>query len=429
MSSFFKSIFLVVTTIIITTESQNYIYNGDYELSHSNWEDTCLFYYDQYLASIHNESQQLDAQNTTHNNAWIGLSDSKTENQWIWSDLTPFNYGTTYFVPPWSENEPNNDTTSEDCVHIYSGNGHWNDVDCSTHNYYGLCGYPKPFTAVNDKSNYIRTLSNGNIIGNIDILDEIYIDFYITFISWPIGLGSILHLGNDDNKRYPAIFIDGNSKNIQTSFGTINNFNPSHNTTYNYSLNTEYHYTLYQTQKHLTITFSDNYIYDSDTISHPIIMNQTIWLGNSFINNSFDAIIRNLKITTFNSPETRFWNYICDWYNRWTINNGGNWVYGAEDSDCSIRQSNIGIGIGRVAWIGVNDENSLNWNDYKIEFKIRFISGHEAGPIFRAHNANCDTNDCGQYYQLQIRADRMIFAKFNNGRTELGNDYIITTAS
>eukprot|EP01084_Bolivina_argentea_P103173 184831_1 len=423
IKSKYRHILFYVIAVIVISYSQNYIYNDNYQLSQSNWEATCLFYYDQHLASsIHNESQRSEAQNIINDTSWIGLSDILWEDNWIWTDNTQFNYDLTSQISPWDNNEPNN-TNAKDCVAIQSLNGLWKVDDC-TQNYYALCGYPQPFNVINDDTNYIRTLdhsNNGkkkNNIGYIDILDEIYIEFYITFNTWPSGLGSILQFGDDDN-QYAAIFIDGTSNNIRSSFATIKNI-LNYDTTSGYLLNTEYHYTLYKTQTHLTITFGGNYLYDNYTISHPIIMNRNLYCGHRNLQHSFSATIRNLKITTFNSPENRFWNYICDWNNRWTHNNGGNYLYDAIDGDCSIQQNDSMTATGRLAWLGDNDITSLDWTDYKIEVIINLLSisankSNEAGPILRANNANCDYVNCGQYYQLQFRLYAIVFAKIDYG--------------
>eukprot|EP01084_Bolivina_argentea_P269591 458225_1 len=420
MESFLTLIYTFQTIII--THSQQYIYDNTHELSKSNADDMCLFYYDEYLSSMHSESDRSAAQSTVPTTSWIGVSDV-VENTWVWSDNTPFDYGTTYSTSPWHGGEPNN-SGGEDCVTIGTG-GTWNDDGCWKE-FPSLCNYPQPIPVVNDKSNYMRIRGEGNIIGNIDILDEIYIEFYITFTTWSTGWAGIIHCGDDDTIKLPGIYAENDNKYIRSFFQTILS-NPSVNTATGLALNTEYHYSLYQTQRHLKITFAGSTIHDADTDSgHIITMDQGLYLWYS---SSMGATIRGLQITTQNSPNNRYWNYICDWYNRWTYNDGAGLVngYGANDGDCSIRQTGTPSGTGVVAWMGVTDTTSLSWTDYKLEIKLRIISGVEAGPIFRANGANCNPNDCGQYYQLQIRDDKIVFAKMNDGYTELAAHTMTTT--
>jgi hypothetical protein len=62
------------------------------------------------------------------NNAWIGLTDIATENQFRWVDNTPFSF------TAWDPNEPSNGAGvyEEDCVVIAGARGgDWDDRPCS----------------------------------------------------------------------------------------------------------------------------------------------------------------------------------------------------------------------------------------------------------------------------------------------------------
>ncbi|KAJ7393784.1 chromatin-modulating protein mrc1 [Desmophyllum pertusum] len=68
---------------------------------------------------------------------WIGLNDRLKEDQFVWSDGTPFNSSRSY--SNWRNKEPNN-KGNEDCVGLYFNL--WNDNSCSGTNFY-ICERPK----------------------------------------------------------------------------------------------------------------------------------------------------------------------------------------------------------------------------------------------------------------------------------------------
>ncbi|KAJ8307073.1 hypothetical protein KUTeg_015157, partial [Tegillarca granosa] len=61
----------------------------------------------------------------TPNSFWIGMNKG-TSDGFTWTDNTPLNFLN------WSPNEPSDpmNSTTEECVEMYTGNGKWNDVTC-----------------------------------------------------------------------------------------------------------------------------------------------------------------------------------------------------------------------------------------------------------------------------------------------------------
>lgn len=58
--------------------------------------------------------------------AWIAVSDEKTEGKFIYLDGNPIKYS------KWNSGEPNNHNNAEDCASIQT-TGKWNDKPCSNH--------------------------------------------------------------------------------------------------------------------------------------------------------------------------------------------------------------------------------------------------------------------------------------------------------
>ncbi|CAM2109722.1 C-type lectin domain family 4 member G isoform X1 [Caretta caretta] len=65
---------------------------------------------------------------TTSRVYWLGLSDQKKENQWLWVDGSPLN------LSFWSTGEPN-DSGNEDCGTMAT-DGRWNDINCYMTDYW-----------------------------------------------------------------------------------------------------------------------------------------------------------------------------------------------------------------------------------------------------------------------------------------------------
>ena len=59
--------------------------------------------------------------------AWIGLSDRKSEGQWVWESGNPFS---SEIATHWNEGQPNNRNGREDCALIAVANSGMNDAPC-----------------------------------------------------------------------------------------------------------------------------------------------------------------------------------------------------------------------------------------------------------------------------------------------------------
>ena len=108
------------------------LYNDGLGIGWQDAENYCIDNYRSHLASLHSPSdndslvQLRDNNGLSGNIGWIGLSDVDEENNWVWSDGSPYNY--SHF----SEYEPNGGS-SENCVNvvIYGDLGRWNDNPCT----------------------------------------------------------------------------------------------------------------------------------------------------------------------------------------------------------------------------------------------------------------------------------------------------------
>lgn len=93
-----------------------------------------------HLLSIHSAQVQdfvaAEAFAIADTDWWIGLSDTKTEGSFKWTDNTPLNYQN------WAGGEPNDSGGNEDCAHLapWAGGG-WNDLFCEQQRPY-VCRLP-----------------------------------------------------------------------------------------------------------------------------------------------------------------------------------------------------------------------------------------------------------------------------------------------
>ncbi|KAJ7393777.1 chromatin-modulating protein mrc1 [Desmophyllum pertusum] len=116
-------------------------YHYSAKLSWENARAVCLGL-EGDLVSIDNEKEMDFVNNNISRikgrEVWIGLNDRLKEDQFVWSDGTPFNSSWSY--SNWGNNEPNNIRNDEDCVELYYNV--WNDNSCSGTNFY-ICERPK----------------------------------------------------------------------------------------------------------------------------------------------------------------------------------------------------------------------------------------------------------------------------------------------
>ncbi|XP_034026660.1 macrophage mannose receptor 1-like [Thalassophryne amazonica] len=81
------------------------------------------------LMSIHSQEDLRNAQYQTSVTAWIGLSYLSTNEGFVWTDGSPFEYEN------WGYGEPNNHNNNEHCAEMFYYYGrHWNDQHCEHYN-------------------------------------------------------------------------------------------------------------------------------------------------------------------------------------------------------------------------------------------------------------------------------------------------------
>eukprot|EP01084_Bolivina_argentea_P096014 172601_1 len=419
---------LFLISLLYTYRVNCYMLQTDL-LSFNNANALCLFQYDTTLASIHNDTQNIEAKllcNTTTIDCWIGLTDQLIPNNYYWMDATPFNYGTNISITsvrPWGNGEPSQ--YSDEIFVRLKQESELNWYDITAQYYYSLCNTPASIPIIYDNIGYVRIPTFNTSLGVIDILDEIYVAFDIIIHSWPVpdSWSHILRIGNSRWGRYPLISLDYNDPNkpvFHCSFSHINAYNPFQNSLNALQLNTQYHIELYATQNRFTLKQDGIIFYDNSTVSHSILFNQNIYLSQATYagaNNITNCSISNLQITTSNSHMPNGFNYLCDYNNRFTVIKG-NWSI--DETNCILTQHNISSR-GAIVWLGDIDTSSLLWSNYKIEVIVNILngSGGQANILFRAQTVSI-TNDGGQQYSVYpLIGQGVRFAVFNDSWTPL----------
>eukprot|EP01084_Bolivina_argentea_P249657 418031_1 len=263
-------------------------------------------------------------------------------------------------------------------------------------------------TIINDTMSYKRIPSSSNMIGIIDILDEIYIKFDFIVHSFPSisSIGSIIRFGNNENERYPSIFINGSSHKFVIEFTSIKNNQYFESPI---SLATLYHFEFLITQNRAQFTMNNSVIYDNYTHSHSVIMNRNIYIGDT-VYTAVNMTIYGLMVTIHNSANN--FNYLCDYHNRFNNNGFGNWLF--NPSLCYLSQTTNSEFVS-IVWLGDKDILSKQWTDYTVELDFNIQSGATVLILLRAQSIGVD--DYGYYYGfgIHVLAQEIRFQYINNG--------------
>eukprot|EP01083_Nonionella_stella_P297067 1009058_1 len=428
MAELMVRIALIVICYLITaiTSQRTYILQQQF-LTFENHDALCLFEYDQHLASIHDSTELTQAGNDrsaqpSESSPFIGLTDETTENQFVWSDGTPWDFGTNTNggVSPWdstASSEPNGGT-SENCVLLKFNNNNWNDFDCDIPKM-ALCNAPQPVYSINYPPHYHVAPSQNTIIGYIDVLDDISIqfDFIIhSFTTDPIH-SNLLQIGDWDLDRLPAFTVLGNVyQHLSTAFSIPSNPNPYFDSQDNSLVLEQWNrVTFSRTQNWMSMYLNGVEVYNAPTNSHSIVFNKPIYLCYSDNDGPCtDATVSNLTITTSNSHGVDKFNYFCDATARVTIVNL-QWEF--YDASCWIRQSE-GSMPSSMAWLGENDPTSKNWTDYTVELRFLIREGKDSGLILRAQSV-LPNLDAGDYFLVALATTGSLSISRMNGAWNL----------
>eukprot|EP01083_Nonionella_stella_P184309 668736_1 len=435
--------YVVITAVIALVSSQSYILY-DYELL--AWQDGnafCAFSYGTSLASIHDATQDNEADLECPTSAqltgcWIGATIldpwnwETNDGIWKWSDGTPFNYGsnTSGGIPPWKTGNPSNHHT-EFCGEIDKATVGWNDNECYNEKPI-LCNSPSNSSSIviDDNINNVRQPMSSHSVGKMDILDDVHVEFDFIISSTPTEpYTNILHIGSPfiGKPQLPSIFIQNylDSLTVNVRFSVIEDTNARINSITPIALAKWYHLSFDITQRSADVLISLNGItIDSlhrEFSSHAILRNQDIYLSNP-IYKSVNGSLRNVKITTNNAYSTPF-DYLCDYDNRFTVLSGS-WLI---DSQCVLVQYG---NKGGVVWLGDKDTTSIEWTDYSIEFVVNLYhltnsTNAHAGVLFRALSAVNDNLDGGQ--QFLVALDPAIGIRLSTVDNGISTDYLDVT--
>ena len=97
-------------------------------------EDWCFINHGYHLASIHSDSQNIEAA-AACGDCWLGaIRTDAGGNAFTWSDNSTFSYTS------WASGEPNNGNNEEDCVNQAFGGEVWSDFSCEAA-FRPLCGF------------------------------------------------------------------------------------------------------------------------------------------------------------------------------------------------------------------------------------------------------------------------------------------------
>eukprot|EP01083_Nonionella_stella_P207618 754059_1 len=409
--------YVVITAVIALVSSQSYILY-DYELL--AWQDGnafCAFSYGTSLASIHDATQDNEADLECPTSAqltgcWIGATIldpwnwETNDGIWKWSDGTPFNYGsnTSGGIPPWKTGNPSNHHT-EFCGEIDKATVGWNDNECYNEKPI-LCNSPSNSSSIviDDNINNVRQPMSSHSVGKMDILDDVHVQFDFKVLSIPIQTeANILHIGSDLYPRIPSVSIYNASPlelpTLSVWFSVIAKADSRIQRHY-ISIAKWHHLSFDITQSTVVISLDGVTVKTiNDQSSHAILFNEDIYILSHPNYTSMNGLVRDVKITTNNAYLTPF-NYLCDYDNRFTSYDGS-W---SSNVQCWLQQSNYDG--GTAVWLGDKDTTSIQWTDYIIEFAVMMIavddSTAHAGVLFRALSVNGNLNG-GQQYLVDLK--------------------------
>ena len=220
---------------IFKAYGQQWYVKNEESLAFTNQDALCQFRYETSLASIHNNTQNTAATSRCESEepCWIGLNDILNEGEFEWVDDTIFDFGsdTSGGVAPWAGYslypdfaEPNDYDGFEDCVEIYIQTEYtgsipkWNDKPCSTERE-GLCNYPTTtHYVINDDPTTQRIPSQSQIIGTMDVLDEIYVEFNLVINSFADDYRNILTITNRNGLFLPGVWMHGHLIHFSQSY-------------------------------------------------------------------------------------------------------------------------------------------------------------------------------------------------------------------
>eukprot|EP01084_Bolivina_argentea_P218737 371130_1 len=397
------NILLIINLLLSQIHAQSYILNQN-SLNFYDSEASCLFKYSTHLASVHNNIQNIEAINISaaSQSIWIGLTDDISDGNFYWIDGSEWEYGTDISggIYPWYLSQPDNFNNDEHCTEIVNyiehGSINWNDIHCSDKQY-SLCNYPQNNYIVNDASNIVRIPISAHIIGYMDVLDEILVEFTIIVHSWGIDeWQNVLRIGQQDTFRFPGIYMRSSPyQHFHYTFSDIIDWSTVLDGAPNsIVLGIEYNISYYRTHNSVQIVVNDIEIYNEHVSrSHPIAINQPIYVCAAGYE-CVDATISNLVIMTQNTAEPNKFNYLCDASNVF-LPISGSWIF--NDSECTIIQTDSNY-YGAITWL--RDTLSVEWINYRVESKITLYYGSSAGAgiCFRRQSSGTINDDGYMYY-------------------------------
>ena len=168
------------------------------------------------LASIHSAAENREAYSLAGGqDAWLGLNGEEDEDNYVWSDGTPFDYD------GWADGEPNNHDGDEDCGGYWSGRGaeSWDSMygeeSCGGALAY-LCGYAAGSGSSSTYTYHAGPMAYGNAIeacqesgGNLATIRN-QAEQDAAFAAVPSGARAYIGL-NDRDSEGSFVWANGNA--------------------------------------------------------------------------------------------------------------------------------------------------------------------------------------------------------------------------